>query len=533
MRKSILLAALAFGAAFQSQAGALRLPSLISDHMVLQQGVPARIWGWAAPGATVTAQMGTATASAVALPSGRFSMSFAALPAGGPFELTISAGESITVHDVLLGEVWLGAGQSNMEFAMSNTHDAAKEISASANARLRLFQVERHASALPEEDVKGSWKLSAPDSVGGFSAVAYHFGKNLQKKLKAPVGMIASSWGGTSAESWTPRAAFESVTELASLAKTLESDKVQMATWTKGHEFEIEVRNLQVLGNDGKPMALPMAAASGWMHSEKPGARTSLKASGSSAKFSGNVEGGGWASMGYAPAGGAVDISGGWIIEFEARGKGTATVLVHPKGAADWDDFGSDAFELGAEWHRQRVHLSTLKQGGWGMARAKNDLGAIEAFNFAIRVPYWPELPAFIYNGMAAPLTPYAIKGALWYQGESNSGRAAQYKVLLPAMIKAWRAAWGLGEFPFLIVQLPDYADGDFGAMRQAQKELALATKKAGLISTLGLGEAHNIHPRNKTEVGKRLADLALYGVYKKAPKSKAALVYDQKELSH
>jgi sialate O-acetylesterase len=518
MLKTMLFFSFLGMAALAAPAQDLRLPSLLSDHMVLQQGVPQKIWGWAAPGQEVRVSLGHASATAKADAKGHFEAGLPPLPAGGPWDLSVSAGSLQVVHDVLVGEVWLGSGQSNMEFATTNSDDASKEIPLALDPQLRLFQVDRHSAASPQDELQGHWMLCTPDTVAAFSAVAYHFGKNLRAQLHTPVGIIANAWGGSPAEAWTPREALEAVPELAQKAKSMESDASQVETWTQGLNFEVELKDLKALDADGKELqAWPALSADKWFHSEKPGSKVDLAPQAGSAKFSGNVEGGGWASLSLAPGGQGhtVDLSKVQSLEFKVRGKGSLSTLLHQGGEKDWDDYGSEPLDMTQDWKTVRIQIKDLKQGGWG-ARRQFKPGDIEAVNFALRIPYWPELPSLIYNAEVAPLTRYPIKGVIWYQGEANAGRASQYKALLEALIQGWRSAWGIGDFPFLIVQLPNYADGggSWAALREAQAGAAEALPNSGYVCTIDLGDAHNIHPHRKSEVARRLSRLALAKYY-------------------
>lgn len=510
-----LCAVLFLGAAMPSQA-ALRLPSIISDHMVLQQGKPARIWGWDKAGTAVKATLDGKSASATAGKDGRFQLELPTPKAGGPYQISIEGSETKNIQDVLVGEVWIGAGQSNMEFGMSRTHDAAKELPKASYPNIRLFTVDRRATVKPQDDAKGTWQICTPESAKDFSGVAYHFGKEIHLKLKQPVGMIASSWGGSPAEAWTPRAALDAVPELAARAKSMGSDPALAKGWEQGFNYSVEIRNFNVLNPDTKAMPGIASSQPDWMHSEKPGSLAELKASAKSAALNVRVDGGAWASLGLNLKG--IDLSKAWLIEFEARGKGKVKALLHPKGAPDYDDFGSDFYSLGKDWQRIRVPLQSLKQGGWGIVRSNNDLSAVESVSFAFDIPYWPDMPELIYNSMLHPITPYAIQGALWYQGESNAGRHAEYQSLLSTMIQSWRSAFKLGDFPFYIVELPNWGPGgnDWVAMRKAQKTVAATVKNAGSVETMGLGDEKDIHPTNKSEVGKRLAKLAIKKTYNK-----------------
>ena len=390
-----LLAAVSAGAA-------VTVPSVIGDHMLVQQGIRIPVWGKADPGEQVTVTLGDDTAEAVADDDGRWLVSLPKQKAGGPLDMTISGKDGgLTVSDILVGEVWVCSGQSNMQFGLASSNNAEAEIAAAKYPEMRLFTVERTVATEAQEDCTGSWSVCSPETVAGFSAVGYFFGRELHTTLGVPVGLIHTSWGGTPAESWTTQS-------------TLESD----------------------------PDFTPMLER--WANIEKD----------------------------YP-----------------------AAKAAHDAAMAEW--------QAAAE-----------KAKAEGKPEPQKPPAPMD--------PMHAHRPAGLYNAMIAPLIPYAIQGAIWYQGESNASRAYQYRKLFPAMIEDWRRAWDQGAFPFLFVQLANWREtkadpepSDWAELREAQV-ITLGLKNTGMAVIIDIGDAKDIHPRNKQDVGKRLALNALANTYGK-----------------
>lgn len=394
-RRMLVVAAVAVCVALSVGHADVTLPAVIGDNMVLQRGVEARVWGMAEPGEKVTVRLCEHEVSAVADASGDWQVKLPTMAAGGPFEMTVAGNNTIPVRNVLIGEVWVCSGQSNMAMSVSSSFNAAAEIRAANHPGIRLFSVRRKVSEEPLRDCEGAWAVCSPQTVGGFSAVGYFFGRTLHETLGVPVGLINSSWGGTPAEAWMT-------------VQTLEADedlRPILARWE------------QILAN--YPAALERY-------------NTALAA---------------------------------WKTEAEKAREAGNQPPAQPRPPA-----GPDS----------------------------------------------PHRPASLFNGMISPLLPYAIRGAIWYQGESNAGRAWQYRKLFPAMIRDWREAWGQGDFPFLFVQLANYmavepqpANSAWAELREAQT-MTLALPNTGMACIIEVGEENDIHPRNKQDVGKRLAMAAL-----------------------
>ncbi len=376
MQKTIrfLFPAVFFLAALTASA-TVRLPALFSDNMVLQRGTTVRVWGWADDGEKVTVTFRNQKKSTVAR-GGKWSVKLSSLKAGGPDIFRVAGENSIELTNVLVGEVWLCSGQSNMQFPLKSSFNAQDDIAASSSPQLHLFVVPRVKSNEPLHDVKSNWRVSNPETSSGFSAVAYYFGRDLQKALAVPVGLIQSDWGGSPAEVWMSE-------------KVLENNP----------RYKKEILE-------------------GYLESEKQ----------------------------------------------------------YQKSLAELPkEKGSDAMKKPA--------------------------------------PRSPWKPAELYNGMIAPLIPYTIKGAIWYQGESNAGRAEQYRTLFPDMIRNWRNDWGQGNFPFLAVQLAPFmaikkqpAESAWAELREAQLNTTKILPNVGMAVITDVGDQTDIHPTKKAPVGQRLA---------------------------
>lgn len=348
------------------------LPRIFGTNMVLQRNQAIPVWGWADPGEKITVQFNQQTVKTKAGKDGSWRLSLKQEAAGGPYQFIVKGKNTITLDNVLVGEVWICSGQSNMEWPVKNSDSAQREIAASDYPLIRQIKVQRTIAGEPAKDFPaGEWKASNPGNVGDFTAVGYFFGRKLFQELNVPIGLINTSWGGTIIEAWTSKEAFERSEEFKNLyGEVTFADKQAAAE------------------KEGKP--------------------------------------------------------------------------VSPNS-----------------------------------------------------------YPAILFNGMINPLIPFAIKGAIWYQGESNALRAVQYRKAFPLMIKDWRDRWGQGDFPFYFVQLASYAANNgnsavgssWGELRESQT-LTLGLPHTGMAVTMDIGVSNDIHPRNKQDVGARLAAIALNNDY-------------------
>ncbi len=372
--------------------------SLFSDGMVLQQGQGVPVWGSADSGERVTVEFRGQTVSAVADTDGQWMVRLKPLKVGDPSVMTIRGENTIEIKNVLVGEVWICSGQSNMQWSVRASKNPEEEIANADYPKIRLFSVPRIVASKPQSNVKAQWEICSPDTVPNFSAVAYYFGRELHKKLDVPIGLIHTSWGGTPAESWTTQGTLESNPNFQPI----------LDRWDESYEkFKDDVRN-----------------------------------------YSQSVK--------------------EWLNETH-----------------DLDQQGEIVPDFPNPPRDPRRH---------------------------------PWRPAGLYNAMIAPLIPYAIQGAIWYQGESNASRAYQYRELFPAMIEDWRREWEEGEFPFLFVQLANFehrstAETAWPELREAQM-MTLSLPNTGMAVTIDIGDPTNIHPKNKQDVGKRLALAAMKIAY-------------------
>jgi len=399
-----LLALLLLACAVSVGGADVTLPAMFSDHMVVQRGVAPPVWGWADPGEEVNVSLGEQAKTVAADAAGTWSVEFPAMEAGGPYTLKVQGKNTIEVVDVLVGEVWLCSGQSNMAMSVAGSANFPEEKAAADHPQIRMFTVARVPAETPQERCQGNWQVCSPDTVGGFSATAYFFGRELHKQLDVPVGLINSSWGGTPVQAWTSLEAQQAVPELEPMLK-------------------------------------------GW--NERVAA--------------------------YDPE---------------------AVKADYEKQLDQWREKVEEAKTAGREPPRK--------------PRPPDDPRLS------------PHRPANLYNGMIAPLAPYALRGAIWYQGESNAGGDAHlYGLQLATMINNWRQVWRQGDFPFEWVQLPNFRAPQKNPIEtsgwvivQEQMLKTLAVPNTGMAITIDLGEANDIHPKNKQDVGKRLALWALGTTY-------------------
>ena len=535
----------------QSAFADVRVPAIIGDNMVLQQGKKIRIWGWANPNEKVSVVFASQKANAVADASGHWQTLLGPVKAGGPFELTISASNTLTIKNVLVGEVWICSGQSNMEWPLINSQNGADAVAQANYPEIRLFTVQKTTSRTPLDDVKGQWIVTTPDKVGQFSAVGYFFGRELYQKLNVPVGLIHTSWGGTPAEAWTSNDALATTSDLQPiLARYQEGLKNvgerqqeyarRLAEWSQRNLYQDEGNKGEALGYaasqtntaDWPTMNLPQYFETAglkmdgaiWFRKEieipQSWAGRSLELNLAAIDdfdttyFNGTKVGG----IGSETPN-SYNVPRHYKIPAELVRAGKNVIAVRVFDSAGEGGFGAGTMSLrpseGAEepvslagpWSYKVELALTPKSPDWGSRP--------EAAG-----PTNQNSPSVLYNAMIAPLTPLSIRGAIWYQGESNAGRAYQYRTLFPTMIRNWRTAWGQGDFPFYYVQLANFqpikdapGESEWAELREAQT-LTLHEPQTGMAVIIDIGEAKDIHPRNKVDVGHRLALWALANTY-------------------
>jgi sialate O-acetylesterase len=375
----------------------VKLPAIFGDHMVFQRDQKDKVWGWAEPGEEVTVSIKDQSKTTAAGKDGKWHVVLDSMPAGGPFELVVKGKNTITFEDLLIGEVWICSGQSNMQWGVGGSNNADLEIRAANFPGIRLITVPNKGTQEPQQDFQGHWERCSPQTVGGFSAVGYFFGRQLHQTLSVPVGLINDAWGGSACEGWIPR-------------EKLAADARYRPMLEKWEQIE---KNYP---HDKK------------VHEEWKAAADKAKAEGT-------------------------------------------TPPPEPRNP-DWDIHG----------------------------------------NFR---------PGNIYNGVLLPTVGYGIRGVIWYQGESNAGRAYEYRHLFPLMIQTWRELWGQGDFSFYWVQLADFmdersepAESGWAELREAQT-MTMKLPRTGEAVIIDLGEGKDIHPRNKQDVAMRLARWALAKDYR------------------
>ena len=517
----------------------VRLPRLVGDHMVLQRDRPVAVWGWADPGGTVTVRLAGATGRATVGADSTWRVTLPAMSAGGPYTATVEGAQTIIVRDVLVGEVWLASGQSNMEFSLRRVDDADAEVAAAQFPEVRLFSVPYRYALTPQDDLDGgAWEPVTPESVPNFSAIAYLFGRQLHETLDVPVGLIDASWGGSSAEAWVSAAALTTLPDVGPLAAPYVADAqatadslnaenaaglaawaAEMQTADAGFAARPTWRDAAFEPDGWGTMALPVR----WEESGLPG-------------FNGTV----WFRR-------TVTLPDDWA---------SADLEFRTERIEDQDSTWVNGVAIGSrtqvgDERRYRVPADILRPGenvvtvwvhdrtGFGGITTSVELvhpdgrtlslDGLWRYRVGTRIGpgptqprlLWHQQPSLLFNGLIEPLTAYGIRGALWYQGESNTRRAFGYRTLLPTLVEDWRGRWGEGAFPFLVVQLPNFhGRGDdpnepssWAELREAQSMIR-RLPNTDVTVTIDLGDPADIHPTNKQDVADRLARQALADVY-------------------
>lgn len=504
----------------------VRLPKIIGSNMVLQRNAPIPLWGWADKGEKVKITFAGKKYSAVGNENGKWIVYMDPLPAGGPYDLLISASNKITLKNILIGEVWVCSGQSNMEWPTNNINKAAEEMADANYPKIRLFSVPKKISAMPKDDLEaGEWKECTPASVADFSAVGYLFGRNLHKELNVPIGLINSSWGGTVLETWASREAVLAIDDFEHAIEEMEKKDLNameqnidrmMKEWnSKIENNDIGVKNewqsASLNDNDWKTMKLPQL----------------------------------WESAGLAMDGVV------WFRkEITLDASEVASGITLNLGPIDDSDIsfmnGKKIGETFNQYSKKReyriepgmlqpgkniIAIKVIDTGGgggiWGDAadfsytsvKGKTSLTGDWKYNIGVDPGINPNssvgpnaYPTLLFNGMIKPLIPYGIQGAIWYQGESNASRALQYETIFPMLINDWRKQWNNPEMSFLYVQLANYmpakpepGNSEWAELRDAQLK-TLSVNKTGMAVIIDIGEAGDIHPRNKQDVAYRLS---------------------------
>jgi sialate O-acetylesterase len=520
----------------------ITLPRIFSSSMVLQRRKPIPVWGWADPGEKVTLVLSTVgkntqTKTIKAGPEGKWMIRLDALEAGGPYELTVKGKKNtISLSDVLIGEVWICSGQSNMEWPVSLTDNAAEEIKNANYPEIRHFDVPKAISLTPLTDVKkGDWKVTTSENVPRFTAVGYFFARELYNKLKIPIGLLHTSWGGTHVETWISKEGMSSFDEFASIASALPATVEEFNNNKKKALDELIVQKHGGFGTAQEIEKWPTVAYddSNWPIMELPKAFDREMLPG----FDGKL----WFRKQFTlPAQAGTEnlvLSLGVVYDFDVTYvNGIKIGSSDQKGKSRQYTIPAHVLKAG----ENTIVVQLENKSGDGGIRGKADqiyLGK-EGVNIPLAGPWKYRIETsvnnnqylgpngagtLLYNAMIAPLVPYAIEGAIWYQGESNAGRAYQYRKSFPLMISDWRKKWGGENFPFYFVQLASF-DSEKGnsekgsrwaELREAQTMTLATSPNTGMAVTVDIGHPTDIHPRNKQDVGKRLALSALKNTYR------------------
>lgn len=528
------LAAFATAAESTTEASRPLVSPIFGDHMVLQQGRPNRIWGWAAAGTKVAVAIADtaktlSSAQTTAGSDGRWQVEIAPPVAGGPYTLTVDGPQRVELRDVLVGEVWFCGGQSNMNWALAAAKDGAAEVAAANYPTLRFYRVPQTVSYTASDLPGGAWKVCTPENAGGpngLSAVAYFFARRLQAELKVPVGLVQCAVGGTPSETWTSAETLQRFPEFAPAVAEIERlrarggtqygnyimhwydeyEGAREGTWSKTDFADADWKTVTLPGGFGE-LGVPSTPAVAWFRREVT-LPDPLPAG--VAKI----------LLGVVEKMDTTYINGRWV------------------GASSWVE-NPRAYTLGADVLRPGKNVIALRvmkmkpDGGFqsgadalqlvlgdgtkiplaGSWRGAVSVDARPPHPLPLGFENYPTMPTVLFRGMVRPVAPLSIAGFLWYQGEANFTRAHQYRALLPAMIGDWRDAFQQGELPFHIISLPAFmarkagpGDDWWAELRDSQEFTARTVRNTGLVITYDTGDANDIHPRDKLPVGERTA---------------------------
>lgn len=493
----------------------------LGSHMVLQRDHVNTFWGWAPAGTPVTVTIADKSAKGVAGADGKWTVRLTPPKVGGPYTVKIDGTEHVELQDVLVGDVWLCTGQSNMEFGIAGEYGAQDEVAAANDPNLRLFMVPRQGPLTPAKVNGGEWKICTPTTVAengwnGFSAVGYHFGKALRREVGVPVGLIEDCVGGTDAEQWTSSEALKAAKGFDGALKTLDSalhfvpvpDKGESLGW---HTAEFDASSWKTVPYMSTFHALGLDSWSGIVWVRKDITLTEAQAAGDASLSLGMIDDNDVTYVNGKRVGAIEGYNVQRVYPVPAgtlkAGHNVVAIQIINTGGFGGGYGSSDALNLSLG-DGSKVSLD----GDW-QAKAGVPILAIGS-----------QIPTTLFNGMIAPEIRLGIKGAIWYQGENNAGRAAQYQHLLSTMIGDWRHRFGQGNFPFYIVSLASYQArqanpvfDDWAALREAQAATATKVPNTGLAVTIDIGDAVDIHPKEKKTVGERLALIALAKTYGKS----------------
>jgi sialate O-acetylesterase len=522
------------------------LPAVIGSHMVLQQKSEVPLWGWASPDESVVivTSWNSKRYQLYGGADGKWSTKVMTPEAGGPFVIEIKGKNIILLEDILIGEVWLCSGQSNMEMPLKGWPEWGGPIDGSEaaiqeanNPNIRLFTVKKAYSFSPVDTCSGKWEACTPETAKDFSATGYFFGRTLSQKLNIPIGLIHTSWGGTAAEAWTSNEFVSKIPKFVNAGAKCDPElyyKTAIDNYYKEQEKWVKSIGFTV-SPEGPEWSTSTSAGTGWLDARVPAewGATPVGA------YSGMVEYRLAFKVPKSMVGKPVVIELGPIDEMDVTWLNGKLIGSH-LNPGDWAT--PRKYEVPAGILKSGENILALKvanisgQGGINgkdadvkisIANSKGKFQSLagtwqirkaESFGKLPPVPdcincNYPNTPTMLYNAMIKPLVPFGIKGAIWYQGESNRYDGLLYRQIFSGMIQNWRADWKQGDFPFYYVQIAPYTYQDSystGQLREAQEMAMKKLQNTGMVVTMDIGDIKNIHPANKTDVGKRLAAWAL-----------------------
>ena len=505
--------------------------TIFGDNMVLQRGKRDSIWGWAKPGDSVEVRIDAARATAMVGSDGRWQVRMAPPPTGGPYTMKVTDGSrTAEFHDVMVGDVWICGGQSNMELPLRFTDDAANVAKRANYPYIRYFTVGERSAYRPVRTLQGSWKVVSPQTAGWLSAVAFYFGRKLEQETHVPIGLVVDAVGGSAGESWASVAALRPLHDydipLAQLARFAAEGKPAYGDYIMPWYDEYD------LGLKGKWYS-PGYAPSGWKTVPLPGgfAELGMPVTPAVAWFRKEItlptplpKGPALISLGEIQRMDSVYVNGTFVggsawVEHPRIYRLAPGVLQPGRNVIAIRVFKTEPhggfLDGPTEFHLTLGNQAVIPLAGAWQGRVSVDARAPHPM--PLHFANWPVMPAVLYDGMLAPLAPLSLTGAIWYQGEQNSPRGYEYRKLLPAVIASWRGLFGQGDFPFYIVQLPAFGphiatptDDGWADTRESQAIVAATVPRSCLAVSIDAGDAGSLHPGNKQPVGERLALCAL-----------------------
>jgi len=516
----------------------VRIPGIIGSHMVVQRDQPVNIWGWADRNEKVRVVFNNHELTTKADRNGEWIVTFNPMKAGGPFEMIIEGENRILLTDILIGDVWICSGQSNMEWSVINSMNGKQELENASYPGIRLFDVPHNIQFAPAADIPGgAWKACSPETVANFSAVGYFFGRTLHRETDVPIGLVGSNWGGTNVETWMSPESVVADQDLLDLYIRIEGMDIEAMENQRRKELRSVVEKYAGKGKgivNGKPvwadkdldvsdwdrMTLPCL----WENTLLPGVdgivwfRRDIHLSEQEAEhdailYLGPIDDSDRTWINGIQVGETVQKYSQpreYSIKAEVLKAGRNSIVVRVEDTGGGGGIYGRPEDMRLITNRNIINLS----GEWYFRVSDED------FSQELTLMHPNAYPTLLYNGMIHPISRFSSKGVIWYQGESNTNDPGKYRERFPTMINDWRRAWNNPELGFYFVQLANYmapdekpSESSWAELREVQLE-TLQVPFTGMAVTIDIGDADDIHPRNKQDVGYRLALSALHGSY-------------------